>query len=77
MRVVVYTPKETQLQRLVNREGLSFEDAQKRIDSQMDIEVKKQKADWVIDNSKDLKHLQAEVEKFVDFIRGEYVSIKI
>lgn len=77
MSVVVYTPKEIQLQRLINREGLSEAEANKRVEAQMDIEEKKLKADWVIDNSKDLKYLQKEVEKFVEYVRGEYASIKI
>lgn len=77
MAVVVYTPKEIQLQRLCEREGLSEEEATKRVASQIDIEVKKEQADWVIDNSGNLKHLQAEVEKFVEFVRGEYAGIKI
>jgi dephospho-CoA kinase len=34
----------------------------------MDIEEKKQKADFVIDNSKDLKHLQKEIENFLNMI---------
>lgn len=69
MSVVVYTPQEIQLQRLVQRESLSEDDAQKRVDSQMSIEEKRQKADWVIDNSKDLKYLQKEVEKFVEYVK--------
>jgi dephospho-CoA kinase len=77
MNVVVYTPREIQLQRLCQREGLEKSQALKRIQAQMDIEEKKRRADWVIDNSKDLKHLQQEVEKFVDFIRGNYAGIKI
>lgn len=77
MKVVVYTPKKLQLQRLCQREGLSKEEAQKKILAQIDIEQKRQMADWVIDNSKDLKHLQGEVERFVHFIRGEYAGIKI
>lgn len=77
MNVVVYAPKEMQLQRLCERNALSKEEAIRRIESQIDIEKKKQMGDWVIDNSKDLKHLQQEVEKFIHHIRGEYASIKI
>lgn len=77
MSVVVYTPRKIQLQRLIQREGLSEDEAIKRVNAQMDIEKKKDMADWVIDNSKDLKHLQKETEKFIDFIRGEYANIKV
>ena len=56
--VVVYTPSEIQLERIA---------------SQMPIEEKKKKATWVIDNSKNLKHLQQEVESFVDKIKAKYL----
>jgi len=58
--LVVYAPKEIQLQRLIKREGFSKEEALQRIEAQLPIELKKQKADFLIDNSKDLKHLQNE-----------------
>jgi len=49
--IVVYVPKDTQLERLMSRDGSSREDALARIDSQIDIELKRQKATYVIDNS--------------------------
>ncbi len=70
--VVVYTPKEIQLERFIKRNGYSEEESLRRIASQMDIEAKKRKATWVIDNSKNLKHLQAECEDFVDKIKTMY-----
>ncbi|NOQ32370.1 MAG: dephospho-CoA kinase [Helicobacteraceae bacterium] len=66
---VVYTPKEVQLARFMKRNGFEEEEALKRIESQMNIEAKKKKATWVIDNSKNLKHLQAECEEFVEKIK--------
>lgn len=77
MSVVVYTPKSEQLCRLIKRDGLSEEEAMKRIDSQMDIEKKRELADWVIDNSSDLKHLQVQTRQFIDFIRSNYANSKI
>ena len=70
--VVVYTPQELQLERFMKRNGYSKEDSLKRIASQLPIDEKKEKATWVIDNSKDLKHLQNEVEKFVQIIKEIY-----
>jgi dephospho-CoA kinase len=58
--IVVYTPKEKQLERLMERDGSTQEEAQKRIDSQLDIEEKKQLGTYIVDNSQDLKHLQQE-----------------
>jgi dephospho-CoA kinase len=70
--VVVYTPKAIQLDRFIKRNGFSEEESLRRIESQMDIEEKKRRATWVIDNSQNLKHLQAECEKFVDIIKEKF-----
>ena len=66
---VVYTNAEIQLKRITKRDKMTQAEAQLRIDAQMDIELKKEKADWVIDNSGDLVHLQDECEKFVQKVR--------
>ncbi len=71
--VVVYTPKDVQLERFIKRNGYSKEEALKRINTQMPIDDKKSKATWVIDNSKNLKHLQQEVEDFVEIIKSKYL----
>ncbi|MEA1918370.1 MAG: dephospho-CoA kinase [Campylobacterota bacterium] len=70
--VVVYTPKEIQLERFIKRNGFSKEESLRRIESQMDIDEKKKRATWVIDNSGTLKHLQQECENFVDMIKEKY-----
>ncbi len=75
--VMVYCTKEQQLQRLVDRENLSKKEATDRISSQMSIDDKKSLSTFVIDNKKDLKHLQNEVENFVEYIRKKYPNIKI
>ena len=49
--IVVYTPEHIQLQRLTARDHLSAEEAVSRIQSQMPIEEKKNRATIVIDNS--------------------------
>jgi len=63
--LVVYAPKNLQINRVMQRDGVREEQALSIINNQLDIELKKQKADYVIDNSKDLKHLQKEIEKFI------------
>jgi len=70
--VVVYTPADIQLERFMKRNGYSKEESLKRIASQMPIDEKKEKATWIIDNSKDLKHLQNEVEQFVEKIKKRF-----
>ena len=71
--VVVYTPSDVQLERFMKRNGYSEEESLKRISSQMPIDEKREKATWVIDNSKNLKHLQQEVEDFVEKIKAKYL----
>ncbi|MEA2049601.1 MAG: dephospho-CoA kinase [Campylobacterota bacterium] len=61
--IVVYTPKNIQIQRLINRDNSTKDEALSRINNQMDIEDKKILANYIIDNSQDLKHLQKEVER--------------
>ncbi len=70
--VVVYTPKALQLERFMKRNGFSEEESLRRIESQMDIEEKKRRATWVIDNGSNLKHLQKECEQFVEMIKKRF-----
>jgi len=57
----------------MKRNGYPEEESLKRISSQMPIDEKKKRATWIIDNSKNLKHLQQEVEDFVEKIKGIYL----
>ncbi len=70
--VVVYAPKEIQLERFMKRNGFSKEESLKRMASQMDIDAKRALATYVIDNSSNLKHLQQECEAFVAMIQEKY-----
>ena len=63
--LVVYTPRDLQVQRLMSRDNINEEEAKLKISNQMDIEEKKAKADFLIDNSGNLKNLQREVERVI------------
>jgi len=67
--VLVYCDREQQIKRLMERDGLSKNNALIRLESQIDIEEKKKKADYVIDNSNDENHLASEVEKFIKYLK--------
>jgi len=69
--IVVYTPKEIQIQRLQKRDNCDEVTALARINNQMDIEEKKALATYVIDNSENLKHLTNEVER----VKNEILKI--
>ncbi len=60
---LIVVPEEMQLGRLVERDNISADQAQKRIDAQVPLEDKKKYADLIIDNSKDLTYLQAQIEE--------------
>lgn len=62
--MVVYIPREMQLTRLMNRNGLSEEEAVSRISAQMDIEEKRKLADIVIDNSLGLEYTERQIDEF-------------
>jgi len=70
--IVVYVPQKLQLQRLMERDNSTQEMAQQRIDSQMDIEEKRQKATYLIDNQGDLNALQELCVKVKDTIIQDY-----
>lgn len=62
---VVYLPKKIQVERLMIRDGLTKEEAEKRIASQAPIEEKKKKAQIVFDNHKDQEWTKKQVTKWL------------
>jgi dephospho-CoA kinase len=64
--VVVDTPVDIALDRLVNLRGMPREDAEARIAAQIDRQTRLQGADLVIDNSGDEQHLADEVDRVWD-----------
>jgi len=60
--VVVYCPREMQLERLKARDGLTDEEARLRVDAQMPIEEKKEFADYVVDNRGTLVETERQVD---------------
>jgi len=71
--VVVFTPSDIQLERFMKRNGYTKEESLNRIATQLPIAEKRERATWVIDNSKNLKHLQQECENFVEIIKEKYL----
>ena len=68
--VLVYAPEAVQRERLMRRNGLSFEAAEARINAQMPIEEKRRRAAVVIDNSGDLEATRKQVERLWHRWRG-------
>lgn len=69
--IVVYAKREQQLERGMQRDGLSKEEVEARIDAQIDIEEKRENAMYVIDNSGSLQQLDSEIERVKNEISGE------
>lgn len=67
--MVVYCPREVQLQRLISRDGLIAEQAETRLNAQLPIEEKRLKADIVIDNSGSLEQTERQVDEFWSSLR--------
>lgn len=59
--IVVYVPRSMQLTRLMERNSLTLEQAEGRLKAQMDIELKRRRADVVIDNSGGLAGTEQQV----------------
>ncbi len=69
--VVVYAPEEQQLDRLMKRDGLSLEEAKKRLKAQIPIDEKIKLADFVIDNSKGVNYTEEQTLKvFNEILRN-------
>ena len=60
--IVVWVPRTIQQQRLCLRNGLTPEEAERRLRSQLAIDDKRSQGDWVIDNSGNLDHTKAQVQ---------------
>lgn len=68
LSITVYTTRENQIKRLIKRDNIDQKMAKKIISSQLDIEEKRKKSDFVIDNNGNLNQLRKRVESLVDKI---------
>lgn len=62
--MLVYIPRELQLQRLMQRDGITLEQAESRLRAQMPIDDKKALAQIIIDNSGELAETERQLELF-------------
>lgn len=68
--IVVYVPKEVQLERLQKRNQLTETEALQRIQAQMSIEEKRQIADYVIDNQGSLSRTESQVDRLWNYLKS-------
>lgn len=69
--LVVYTPQQLQLERLIQRENITTKEAQKRIALQINIEQKRAEAKYVLENSGTEAKLKVACQEIVQKIERE------
>lgn len=69
--ILVYADRETQIERIKARDGVSRELAEKIIDAQMSLEDKKEKSDIHIENNGTQEELKKKVEDIYRKLKGE------
>jgi len=60
--IVVTATPDLQITRTMKRDGLTREEAQRRVDAQRPVALKAAEADWVIDNTSTVAHTRSQVE---------------
>ena len=68
--ICVFLNKKTQVERLMQREGIDEDYALEKIHSQMDLYIKKIKADFVVDSKGDFDETKKQVIKILMEIKG-------
>lgn len=63
--LLIYSSKEIQIKRIMNRDGRSREEAIKIINSQMPLYKKREKSDYIIQNNDSLEKLKKNLDKVV------------
>lgn len=61
--ILAYAPKELQIKRVMNRDNKSYKEAISVINSQMDIEEKRKRADIISDNTKSINDLERTINE--------------
>lgn len=63
--ILVWVDRQTQIERVMRRDGLTEQQVISRINAQMSLDRKKEFADFIIDNSKDLLTTRNQVERIL------------
>lgn len=74
---VFRSEEDLQLQRLMERSGISESKAKDRIASQMSLELKCEKADFVVENSSSLNDTREQVVRIIETLRASKHHWKI
>jgi dephospho-CoA kinase len=72
--VVVFATRELQIQRLMARDGISRQEAMRRIDTQLPLEEKASTAHFIINNTGSVEETEEQVTRFYQAIREQETS---
>jgi len=75
--ILVYVDRATQIDRLIKRDGLTREEAERRIDAQMPLDEKRRFADEIIDTRLPLPGVESAVRSLYRRLREEAISKRI
>lgn len=75
--IVVYCPEEVQIERLMARNNLSREEAQRRVRAQLPVEEKLKYADYIIDASGTVEETIAQTEKIYQSLLKDLEAKKL
>ncbi|MDE6886663.1 MAG: dephospho-CoA kinase [Helicobacteraceae bacterium] len=70
--LLIYAPKSMQIKRIMQRNNLSYNEALIRIENQIDIEKKKEKATFIIENTSDIETLKTNIEQLLNMLKSSY-----
>ncbi|MHC1683542.1 MAG: dephospho-CoA kinase [Clostridiaceae bacterium] len=70
--ILVWVDKETQIKRVMLRDDFSREAALSRIDSQMDLDEKKEYVDYIVDNSNSIEDTKNQLRNLLEEIGEKY-----
>lgn len=71
--IVVYVDEQTQMKRLMKRNGITQEEAKVLMSQQISIEKKRFMGDYVLDNCKDYQYLYEDIERVLKVLRDEII----
>jgi dephospho-CoA kinase len=72
--VLVWVPRQTQIERQVARDGYGIDEAERRVAAQMPLDDKRALADHVVDNSGSLQETERQVRELYDALSGAFSS---
>ena len=72
--LLISAKKSTQIRRILKRDNRSENDALNIINSQMPLDEKKKKSDFVIENNGNIEELKEKIDEFLEYLKIKYFA---